>query len=156
MSRLVLLDPAAPHQSRFRTGPTPEPVHPYTYASVEEARQALAAIDPTVTDEDVLRGYRRNGQGRWEPRFDPAIFPALVDDACEHGDRFRAELTRIRAPALCVRGERSLLDPADLGDIVAAIPDCRSVTLSGAGHFMVREQPEAVAELVLDFLGPDC
>jgi len=153
VDRLVLLDPAAPHQSRFRHGPTPEPVHPYTYVSVEEARQALATIDPTVTDEDVRRGYRKDERGRWEPRFDPAIFPALVEDARERGDQFRAELERIEAPTLCVRGERSFLGPEELAEIASAIPHSRSATVQGAGHFMIREQPEAVVRLVLDFLG---
>ena len=154
VTRLVLLDPAAPHQSSFRHGPTPEPFHPYTYASVEAARQALNAIDPTVTDGDIQRAYRQNERGRWEPRFDPAIFPALVEDAREHGAEFRAELEGIRAPTLVVGGERSFLRPDQQAEITTLIPGARTARVQGAGHFMVREQPETVARLVLDFLGP--
>jgi len=153
VTRLVLLDPAAPHQSQFRHGPTPEPVHPYTYASVQEARQALFAIDPTVTEEDIQRGYRQNERGRWEPRFDPGIFPALVEDAREHGGEFRAELQGIRAPTLIVRGEHSFWRPEQLAEITTLIPDAQAAAVQGAGHFMVREQPESVARLVLEFIG---
>ena len=153
VTRLVLLDPAAPHQSPFRHGPTPEPAHPYTYASLQEARQALHAFDPTVTDEVIQRGYRQNERGRWEPRFDPAIFPALVEDAREHGAEFQAELERIRAPTLFVRGERSAWRPDQQAEILTFIPDARMATIQGAGHFMVRERPESVARLVLEFLG---
>lgn len=152
VTRLVLLDPAAPHQSPFRHGPTPEPVHLYTYASAEEALQALHAIDPTVTEDAIRRGYRQNERGRWEPRSDPAIFPALVEDAREHGDEFRGELERVGAPTLFVRGERSFWRPDQLAEMTTLVPDAHTVTVQGAGHFMVREQPERVARLVLEFL----
>jgi pimeloyl-ACP methyl ester carboxylesterase len=154
VTALVLLDPAAPHQSRFKDGPTPEPVHPYTYASLDDARRALAPIDPTVTAEDVRRGYRQDARGRWEPRFDPAIFPALVRDARDLGDAFRAELGAIVAPTLVVRGERSSLPNAGFDEVVAEIPGAREAALGGAGHFMVREQPQHLGQLVLDFLRP--
>jgi len=152
VTRLVLLDPAAPHQSRFLDGPTPEPVHPYTFETVQEAARQLAAVDPGATEDDVRRGYRWNQEGRLEPRFDPAIFPALVEDARRRGDELRAELERIVAPTLCVRGERSFLDPGRLAEIAAAVPDSRVASVHDAGHFMLREQPERVARLVREFL----
>jgi pimeloyl-ACP methyl ester carboxylesterase len=151
---LVLLDPAAPHQSPFKDGPTPEPAHPYTYASAGNAARALAAIDPTVTEDDVRRTHRENALGRWEPRFDPAIFPALVEDAREHGEAFRRELGAIAAPTLVVTGERSFVRPEQVAEIVAGIPGAREATARGAGHFMVRERPEQLVRLVLDFLAP--
>jgi len=149
---LVLLDPAAPHQSPFKDRPTPAPEHAFTYASPAEARATMAGIDPTTTEEDVHRSHRQNARGRWEPRFDPAIFPALVLDARERGDAFRAELAGIRAPALIVWGERSFLPAHQRAEIAAETPGARETTLAGAGHFMVREQPERLAALVLDFL----
>ncbi|HKA49012.1 MAG TPA: alpha/beta fold hydrolase [Candidatus Dormibacteraeota bacterium] len=153
VTRLVLLDPAAPHQSPFLHGPEPEPVHPYTYASPQEARQALNSIDPTATEEDIRRGYRQNERGRWEPRFDAAIFPALVEDARAHAAEFRAELERIRAPTLILRGEHSFSPPEQVAEITTLIPDAREATVQGAGHFMVREQPERLASLVHEFIG---
>ena len=153
VTRLVLLDPAAPHQSPFKDGPTPAPVHPYTFATLAEGRAALAGFDPTATEDDVRRGYRQNAQRRWEPRFDPAIFPDLVLDARERGEAFRAELGTIRAPALVVWGEHTFLAQDVRAEIAAAIPGARETTRAGAGRFMVREQPERLAALVLDFLG---
>jgi pimeloyl-ACP methyl ester carboxylesterase len=154
VTRLVLLDPAAPHQSRFKDGPTPEPAHPYTYASLQDARAALAQIDPTITDEDVRRGYRQNAQERWEPRFDPAIFPALVSDARDNGNALRVELGAVSAPTLVVRGDRSFGRQGDLDDVAAEIPGARAAIVRGAGHFMVREQPQQLVQLVVDFLRP--
>jgi hypothetical protein len=34
-------------------------------------------------------------------------------------------------------------------------PDCVMVTVPGAGHFVVEEAPEVVAEVLLDFLADD-
>jgi esterase len=153
VTRLVLLDPAAPHQSPFRHGPTPEPVHPYTYATIGKALDVLRSIDPTTTEEDVCRGYRQNAGGRWEPRFDPAIYPALVADARDRGEELYFELETIAVPTLLLRGERSFLRPEQVAEIAAALPDARVETVPGAGHFMIRERPEAVARLVLEFLG---
>lgn len=149
---LVLIDPAAPHQSRFLQGPTPEPIHPYTFASAAEAVAALRGIDPTTSEADVLDGYRVNGEGRLEPRFDPAIFPALVEDARKNGDAILAALREVRSPVLVLRGERSFLTDEQAAEIMGEIPEGRLETVPGAGHFMIRERPREVAALVLSFL----
>lgn len=152
ISRLVLMDPAAPHQSPFRHGPQVEPVHAFTFASIENAVEALRGIDPTTTAADILASYRENAAGRWEPRYDPAILPALVEDARAHGEELYFELEQVRAPTLILRGERSFLRPEQLSEIAAALSDVRVETVPNAGHFMVREQPMLVARLVLEFL----
>jgi esterase len=149
---LVLLDPAVPHQSRFQHGPTPEPVHPYTFASVAEAVEVLRGADPTATDADVRAGYRVNRSSRWEPRFDPAIFPALVEDARARGEEMYLELGGVRVPTLVLRGERSFLGPEQVAEIASALPDARVETVAGAGHFMVRERPAEVVRQVVAFL----
>ncbi len=74
-----------------------------------------------------------------------------MEDARQHGEELSSELGQVRAPTLILRGERSFMRP-ELSEIAAAVPDVRVETVPDAGHFMVREQPEAVARLVLDFL----
>lgn len=152
VTRLVLLEPAAPHQSPFRQGPTPEPVHVFTYASVGRAAAVIRGIDPTTTEADILRSYRKNAAGRWEPRFDPAILPALVDDARDNGEEMYFELAEIFVPTLIIRGEHSYVRPEQVAEIAAELPDARVQTVAGAGHFLVKEQPQAVARLLVDFL----
>lgn len=152
VTRLVLLDPAAPHQSPFIHGPPVKPVHAYTFASIPEAVEVLRGIDPTTTAADVMAGYRENGEGRWEPRYDPAILPVLVEEARDHGEELYLELKEVRAPTLILHGERSFLRPEQLAEITTALADVRVEMVPGAGHFMVREQPETVARLVLEFL----
>jgi pimeloyl-ACP methyl ester carboxylesterase len=152
VSRLILVEPAAPHQSPFLRGPAPAPVHPYSFASPAEAQQWLVRLDPSVTEEDVRRDYRQRGDGRWEPDHDPAIFPALVEDGREHGDDFRAELGLIRTPTLVVWAERTFTTAEQRAEIVDAIPNARSVVVEGAGHLVNRERPGALAALVAEFL----
>ncbi len=81
-------------------------------------------------------------------------FPKVVTDARELGEAFRAELGAIVAPALVVRGERSFSRPDQVNEVAACIPNAREATVRDAAHFMVREQPEQLARLVLDFLAP--
>lgn len=152
VSALVLVEPAAPHQSPFIHGPTPEPRHPFTYASVAKAIEAFKSLDPSVSEADIQRDYRLQADGRWEPAFDPAIFPPLVDDARDHGAEFRAELGAITAPTLLIKGERSLYRPGQVEEIVAEIPNARLVTMRGATHFVHRQYPEQLAAVVIEFL----
>lgn len=151
VSRLVLVEPAAPHQSRFLDRPAPEPRHLYSYGSPQEAVEAMAAIDASVTVDDVRTEYRQRADGRWEPDFDPAIFPALVEDGRAHAAEYRAELGSIRAPTLIVRGSASLLSQEKVEDIAGSVPDSRIATIEGAGHVLNRERPKELASLVREF-----
>ena len=77
----------------------------------------------------------------------------FVDVACErthirwrqsNGEAIYFELEQINAPTLIVRGERSFLrqDQIDEAD---ALPHVQLAAISGAGHFLVKEQPLEVA-----------
>ena len=151
VTRLILLEPAAPHQSAFRDGPPPEPEHPFTYASPEKVRQALAGFDPAATDADIRLEYRQRPDGRWEPDFDPAIFPALADDQRDRGAELFEELRRVRAPALIIRAGRSLLRPEQLQELADAMSEVRVAEIADAGHLVQREQPGELARLVRTF-----
>ena len=152
VTHLVLLDPAAPHQSPFREGPTPEPVHVYTYSSPAQAVDALRGIDPTITEEDVTATYRPNAEGRWEPRYDAAILPALVEDARDHGEEFFSELENVRVPTLLLQGENSFFGAGQIAEIASALPDVLVEQVPGAGHFMIRERPRYMADRIAAFV----
>ena len=152
VTRLILVEPAAPHQSRLIHGPTPEPRHPFTYASPGDALLAMRAFDLSVTEQEIRRDYRARPDGQWEPAFDPAILPPLVEDAKTLGEQFRRELAAIVARTLIVRGERSLLRPEQAEEILAELPRGRLVAVRGGTHFLHRQQPEELARLVREFL----
>src|SRR5438552_3732504 len=98
------------------------------------------------------RADRARPDGQWEPAFDPAILPPLVEDAKTLGEQFRRERAAIVAPTLIVRGERSMLRPEQAEEILAELPRDRLVAVRGGTHFLHRQQPEELARLVREFL----
>jgi pimeloyl-ACP methyl ester carboxylesterase len=63
------------------------------------------------------------------------------------------ELRQIRAPTLVIWGEADRVIPLEHAEVALhAIPDCRAVVLSRAGHGPQIDRPEVFDELVLSFL----
>jgi 3-oxoadipate enol-lactonase len=62
-------------------------------------------------------------------------------------------LPEIKAPTLCIAGERDKSSPPEIVKAIAnAIPGARYAELPGAPHMLFMEQPEEVARLAGDFL----
>ena len=65
----------------------------------------------------------------------------------------RPEISAIQAPLLAIQGED---DPygtmAQIDDIAAAVPHAQLLKLPQCGHSPHRDQPEAVARAIADFL----
>jgi pimeloyl-ACP methyl ester carboxylesterase len=64
----------------------------------------------------------------------------------------RPLLPSIRAQTLVVTGDHDFLGKAAADELVAGIPDSRSVLLGDAGHFLWIDQPQAFAAEVASFL----
>lgn len=65
----------------------------------------------------------------------------------------RPHLPRIACPTLVVAAEEDRLKPVSASrTVAAAIPGARLVTVAGAGHAVVVEQPQLVAALALGFM----
>lgn len=68
----------------------------------------------------------------------------------------RADLARVRAPALLIAGADSPPAIAAILDALAAeLPATRRVTVPGAGHMLPVSHPQAVSAAIRDFLGGD-
>lgn len=64
------------------------------------------------------------------------------------------DLGSIRCATMALVGSADILKPPFYSRVIAnGIPGCRYQELSGAGHAVVLEQPEAVADALLGFLG---
>ncbi|MCC6869650.1 MAG: alpha/beta hydrolase [Burkholderiales bacterium] len=60
---------------------------------------------------------------------------------------------RVACPTLVILGERDLMAPArNARALLAALLDVRTVTLRGAGHALMTEQPDAVLDALRVFL----
>ena len=63
------------------------------------------------------------------------------------------ELRKIEAPTLLLWGtEDAMIPPSNAADYLAAIPDCKLVSLHGVGHVPQEEAPATSLPYVLDFL----
>lgn len=64
--------------------------------------------------------------------------------------------SRVACPALLIAGSRDLMTPPRAAQTLReALPDVRSVTLEGAGHALMAEQPDNVLDALRAFLQKD-
>lgn len=117
------------------------------YESMDKVARAFA---PDVGDEllDWLMPYLfRRVPGGYMLKWDPTT---LTMD-----DEWNAEpwLARIRCPVLLVRGAESNVMRADVAESMAKrIDDCQVVTITGAGHQVMLQQPRTFEAVVSSFL----
>lgn len=108
-------------------------VDPYGIAPENRAAKERA--------NELLKAYPQNLNWAREQLSDPAARRALHN------------LGEIAVPTLITAGEFDIPDVhAHCGAIQAGIPGARRVVVSGAGHLVHMEQPEAWNKLVLEFL----
>lgn len=101
--------------------------------------------------------FKERIAGQFREMDDTAVAALLrhADFVTGIGDASReVDLAAITAETLIVNGEcDTIIDLGDLDEIVSSIPDCRSVVVPDAGHFLHQEVGhEDVCDLYLDFL----
>jgi pimeloyl-ACP methyl ester carboxylesterase len=153
--RLVLV--ATAFGGREMTGPEPRAAATFRPApglSTGELRrrslraitaEGFAAANPELIERLVrMRELEPTSSRVWQTQY-AAI---LASD--------RSQLvTQITAPTLVLHGELDPLIPFENGERLARrIPNAKLVSLTGCGHLPYREQPDATAKAVLDFLRP--
>jgi pimeloyl-ACP methyl ester carboxylesterase len=94
-------------------------------------------------------GLEQRADGWW-PRFDRDV---MVDSLAENARRaFWAEWAGVACPTLVVLGQRGIIPPAELGEMLRLRPDTVASSIRGTGHDVHLEQPEELARQLLDFL----
>ena len=74
--------------------------------------------------------------------------------ACHAYARGLEAAAAVGCPALVVNGARDqMAPPKGAQTLIAALPDVRVVTLADCGHAMMAEQPDAVLDALVRFLG---
>jgi len=80
-------------------------------------------------------------------------FDGQIDAVINAPDCENRRLSGVTVPTLVVCGSRdSLTTPADAAEVVSLIPDARLVTLKGAAHAVIFDEPAGFNAAVLDFL----
>ena len=105
--------------------------------------------DPTRADDREL----------WRQRFIALLVPEaapMIRDVFGHPGTSPELLAQIQAPTLIIAGEDELAgEPRfheDLQQAQRAIPDARMVTVPGAGHMVLVEQPDAGTTPITEFI----
>jgi pimeloyl-ACP methyl ester carboxylesterase len=71
--------------------------------------------------------------------------------ACNAYQNALAAAARVTVPATLILGERDMMTPARAGKaLAAALPNSRTVVLSGAGHMMMVERPDELLAALQD------
>jgi len=130
-----------------------------SYASLEDAAARLRETDPSLRRELALRlaekGTTVGPDGRRRFKHDPRL-------TAGRPEAFDPELARlfwakVSCPVLIVEGERSeiRLSEEEGRRRWSSFPSWRHVVLKDAGHMMQRDQPQAVAAVLREFLSED-
>ena len=125
---------------------------PRRHPTVEAAVAAFRLLPPDTVAEPALLAHLARKSVAWRDgavslRFDPACYAAR-----EPVDGWPL-LSKITAPTLVVRGERSPILPRPMADrLRAEIPGARLVEVPDAFHHLVLDRPEAFARALRDFL----
>ena len=149
VARLVLIDAAglwldeAPMQEMF--GNTPDVLAKLIFHDQQHplAMAMAALIDVTQLPEELIltqvKAMEALAKVSWNPYF--------------HNPKLERRLDRITAKTLVIWGRQDGLIPLAHGERYAArIPDARLEIIDRCGHLPVIEQPDKVAQLVLEFM----
>ncbi len=127
-----------------------------SYATVDEATAEWQAGNPLARPE-LLRNYVTHAlepgpDGRLRWGFDARGLRAF--SAGVSPEELWAAIDGVRCPSLVVRGEHSpVTTPAQAATVAERLGQRTDVAeIAGGGHDLGVEQPEAVADAVLDFL----
>jgi pimeloyl-ACP methyl ester carboxylesterase len=100
----------------------------FTSSASEQAAAAIEAGRPEETGHEAIGAFARFAQA---PGNDPAALAACMRRPQQPVTE--EELAGARVPILVVLGDRDFAGPAER--LMAALPDARLVTLTGADHF---------------------
>ena len=139
-----------------------QPASLRAYASLNEVVDRLLANNPRLARDKAEwlapHWARQAADGRWHILGDPAHkrtnpVPYRVDEVL-------ATWRAISAPLLWVEGEETRMadwwgdrySRAEFGQRLRAVADVQEALLPGAGHMLHHDQPQALAQLVANFL----
>lgn len=112
-------------------------------------RLSRLLFPPAVRADPALRARAARMAASGAP---PATFRAHLRAAWGHDCRNR--LRTLRVPTLVVRPELDvLIAPACSDELAAAVPGARLASLAGAGHGLIAQEPDALADLLLRHAG---
>ena len=121
-----------------------------TVRTAYAAKRIFRSWRPQVLEDYVEAGFEELAEGGVRLRY-PRRWEARVFEVAPHDVWPR--LRGLATPVLFVKGERSdTFLGAACERALREVPGARVEVVAGAGHFLPMEQPERLAEVILDYL----
>ncbi len=154
---LVLVD-ITPGVNEEKAAPITNFVNgPASFDSFDELLARTVEHNPGRSESSLRRGILHNAMqredGSWVWRY--ARFRTESASMPEFGDWWES-LSKLSVPVMLVRGLAwSVVDDADVDELLARQPGARVVGVEGAGHSIQGDRPLELADLIEDFVfGP--
>ncbi|KXU82827.1 alpha/beta hydrolase [Caballeronia megalochromosomata] len=131
---------------------------PARFGSITEYAQWLQARRPLANERALqhlaAHALRRTNTGAFEPKLDRAVAEYSPEDAAHGAEHVWTMLRSVRCPSLVVRGIGSALLTPQVAWRMAhqALPKGQLATISGAGHSVMTDNPEAFNQTIQTFL----
>jgi pimeloyl-ACP methyl ester carboxylesterase len=103
--------------------------------------------DPPEALHDVYDRVSPDG-----PEHFPVVLEKIMRMWREEPDIALPELAGIRAPALVMQGDDDIVEVEHSATLAATLPDAQLAVVPGTSHMALREKPDLVNRLILDFL----
>jgi pimeloyl-ACP methyl ester carboxylesterase len=111
------------------------------------------SLDEPSVERLIANSLVRGEDGMYANRYDRRLADITTKAAIPEINYLWESLTRVRCPALVLRGERSpILDDEIASRMVASLPDGRLHVFPDTGHSLPRLRPEEFAAVVRGFL----
>ena len=129
---------------------------PESFVAFLKGRGIFSVFSDTDLAQLVRATLRPDADGGWRLCCPPAVEAATFRSVRDDLDSW-TRLGTVTRPLVVVRGDPSLPDrdwiTAASETIAARMPNARLITLPGAGHMMMFEQPDRCAEIILAQFG---
>ncbi len=135
--------------------------HPDGFASIEQARAAVAAYNPQRRQAGDGAGLSKNlrlgSDGRYRWHWDPRLLddPERADPsvAVQQQERRIEAARQIRVPVLLVRGAMSdIVSEAGVRELLELIPHAEVVEIIQAGHMVAGDRNDVFSDAILSFI----
>lgn len=161
---LPATDPAeAPQRLRRWLDELKEPVRSRDYTDAHDVASRLVAnnprLDPARAAWLAAQRAAPDATGRWQLQVDPAH--KRVNPVLYRAEETIALWSAIEAPVLWVEGSETDISHwwgqryprAEFEQRLRRVPRLEMTRIDGAGHMLHHERPEALARVLIDFLG---
>jgi pimeloyl-ACP methyl ester carboxylesterase len=146
---------AATRMTREQRGATALIGGPRTFARLTEMTELAVRASPRRPASAVRRGVLHNARqlpdGTWTWRYD--LFGTQAVTSQPQFESLWDDLAALTRPTLLVKGgDSAFVTSDDLAEVTRRLPTIRVAVVPGSGHAVQSDQPQALADLLRDFL----